>query len=143
YHGVGGPLTVSDLKHRSALTRAWLVSARDCGLGENEDFNGPQQDGSGFYQVTQRDGRRWSAADAFLRPARSRPNLEVLTDAWVTQIVVEAGRAARGGYPRRGKGGVGRAAPEGGPGAGAGGRPPLPLLFRIGPPGPPPHPRNV
>ena len=53
YHGVGGPLTVSDLKHRSALTRAWLVSARDCGLGENEDFNGQQQDGSGFYQVTQ------------------------------------------------------------------------------------------
>ena len=46
YHGAGGPLTVSDLKHRSALTRAWLVSARDCGLGETEDFNGPQQDGS-------------------------------------------------------------------------------------------------
>jgi choline dehydrogenase len=135
YHGAGGPLTVSDLKHRSALTRAWLVSARDCGLGENEDFNGPQQDGSGFYQVTQRDGRRWSAADAFLRPARSRPNLEVLTDAWVTQIVVEAGRAAGVRYLRRGTEEMARADAEVILAAGAVGSPQLLMHSGIGPAG--------
>src|SRR6266516_3601319 len=135
YHGVGGPLTASALKHRSALPRAWLVSARDCGLGENEDFNGPQQDGSGFYQVTQRDGRRWSAADAYLHPARSRPNLEVLTDAWVTQIVVEAGRAAGGRSPGRGTEEMARADAEVILAAGAVGSPQLLMLSGIGPAG--------
>ena len=62
----------------------FLEAAQACGLPANDDFNGPQQDGSGFYQVTQKDGRRWSAADAYLRPAMARPNLEVLTDALVT-----------------------------------------------------------
>ena len=112
YHGAGGPLTVSDLKYRSALTKAWVASAREAGLVENEDFNGPQQDGSGFYQVTQRDGRRWSAADAYLHPARSRPNLEVLTDARVTQVVVEAGRAAGVRYLLRGTEEIARAEGE-------------------------------
>src|SRR6266516_6582799 len=135
YHGVGGPLTASALKHRSALPRAWLVSARDCGLGENEDFNGPQQDGSGFYQVTQRDGRRWSAADAYLHPARSRPNLEVLTDAWVTRVVVEAGRAAGVRYLWRGTEEMARAEAEVILAAGAIGSPQLLMLSGIGPAG--------
>ncbi len=135
YHGVGGPLTVSDLKYKSALTRAWLVAARDCGLAENADFNGPQQDGSGFYQVTQRDGRRWSAADAYLHPARSRPNLEVLTDAWVTRVVVEAGRAAGVRYLWRGTEEMARAEAEVILAAGAIGSPQLLMLSGIGPAG--------
>jgi choline dehydrogenase len=113
----------------------WLASAHDCGLGENGDFNGPQQDGSGFYQVTQRDGRRWSAADAYLHPARSRPNLEVLTDAWVTQIVVEAGRAAGVRYLRRGTEEIARADAEVILSAGAIGSPQLLMLSGIGPAG--------
>ena len=84
YHGAGGPLSVQDLKHKSPLTRAFVAASRECGLPANEDFNGAAQDGTGFYQVTQRDGRRWSAADAYLHPAASRPNLTVHTDALAT-----------------------------------------------------------
>ena len=93
YHGAGGPLSVSDLKHRSAMTRAFVAAARESGLPANEDFNGARQDGVGFYQVTQRDGRRWSAADAYLRQAMGRPNLTVATDSRASRIVVEGGRA--------------------------------------------------
>ena len=93
YHGTGGPLSVSDLKHRSGMTRAFVAAARESGLPANADFNGARQDGVGFYQVTQRDGRRWSAADAYLRPALGRPNLTVATDSRATRIVVEGGRA--------------------------------------------------
>jgi choline dehydrogenase len=133
YHGAGGPLAVSDLRHRSALTKAFVAAARDCGLAGNEDFNGRQQDGSGFYQVTQRDGRRWSAADAYLHPARSRPNLEVLTDARVTQVLVAAGRAAGVRYLRRGAEELVRAEAEVILAAGAIGSPQLLMLSGIGP----------
>ncbi len=133
YHGAGGPLSVSDLKYRSPLTKAFTASARECGLAANEDFNGPQQDGSGFYQVTQRDGQRWSAADAYLRPAMSRPNLEVLTDARATQVVIEAGRAAGVRYLRRGEEELARAETEVILAAGAIGSPQLLLLSGIGP----------
>jgi choline dehydrogenase len=102
YHGGDGPLAVSDLAYKSDLTRAFVSSARECGLAANDDFNGPQQDGCGFYQVTQDAGRRCSAADAYLRPALSRPNLTVQTDALVTRILVDAGRASGVRYLLRG-----------------------------------------
>ena len=79
-----------------------MAASRECGLPANEDFNGAVQDGTGFYQVTQRDGRRWSAADAYLHPAAARPNLTVHTDALVTGIIVEGGRATGVRYLRRG-----------------------------------------
>jgi choline dehydrogenase-like flavoprotein len=133
YHGAGGPLSVSDLKYRSPLTKAFTASVREWGLPANDDFNGPQQDGSGFYQVTQRDGQRWSAADAYLRPAMSRPNLEVLTDARATQVVIEAGRAAGVRYLRRGQEELARAETEVILAAGAIGSPQLLLLSGVGP----------
>ena len=133
YHGAGGPLAVSDLKYKSALTRAFVASVRECGVAENDDFNGPHQDGSGFYQVTQRDGRRWSAADAYLRPAMARPNLEVRTDARVTQIIVEAGRAAGVRYLARGTEETARAEAEVILAAGAIGSPQLLMLSGVGP----------
>jgi choline dehydrogenase len=133
YHGASGPLSVQDLKYKSALTRAFVAASQDCGLAANEDFNGPVQDGSGFYQVTQRDGRRWSAADAYLRPAMSRPNLTVLTDARVTGIVVEAGRAAGVRYLLRGAEEEARAEGEVILAAGAIGSPQLLMLSGIGP----------
>jgi choline dehydrogenase len=102
YHGGTGPLAVSDLAYKSDLTKAFVAAARECGLAANDDFNGAQQDGCGFYQVTQRDGRRCSAADAYLRPAMSRPNLTVQTDALVTRILVDAGRASGVRYLLRG-----------------------------------------
>ena len=72
YHGAGGPLSVVDLRHKAALTSAFVDAAKVSGLPPNNDFNGQRQDGVGFYQVTQRKGRRWSAADAYLRPAMAR-----------------------------------------------------------------------
>src|SRR5262249_20219996 len=89
YHGGTGSLAVSDLAYQSPLSKAFVAAARECGLLANDDFNGAQQDGSGFYQVTQKDGRWCFAADAYLRPAMARFNFEVLTDARVTKIVVE------------------------------------------------------
>jgi choline dehydrogenase len=133
YHGIAGPLSVQDLKHKSPLTRAFVAASRECGMPANEDFNGAVQDGTGFYQVTQRDGRRWSAADAYLHPAAPRPNLTVHTDALVTGIIVEGGRATGVRYLRRGVEEVARADGEVILSAGAIGSPHLLLLSGIGP----------
>lgn len=133
YHGAAGPLSVTDLKHKSPLTRAFVAASRDCGVPANEDFNGTAQDGTGFYQVTQRNGRRWSAADAYLHPAAARPNLTVHTDALATGIIVEGGRATGVRYLRRGVNEVARAEGEVILSAGAIGSPHLLLLSGIGP----------
>jgi choline dehydrogenase len=133
YHGGTGPLAVSDLVFQSPLSKLFVAAARERGLAANEDFNGAQQDGSGFYQVTQKDGSRCSAADAYLRPAMTRPNLEVLTDALVTKIVVEGGRAAGIRYLLRGKEETAYAQGEVILSAGAIGSPQLLMLSGIGP----------
>ncbi|HZE30406.1 MAG TPA: GMC family oxidoreductase N-terminal domain-containing protein [Actinoallomurus sp.] len=93
FHGVGGPLRVEDLRYKHPLTRSWVESAKAFGLPANNDFNGAEQEGVGYYQVTQRRGRRCSTADAYLRPALDRPNLTVQTDALTTKVLVENGRA--------------------------------------------------
>ena len=94
YHGVGGPLDVSDLRYVHPVTRAVIeAGVQDFGWPENHDFNGASQDGIGINQVTQRNGRRWSAASAFLKPALKRPNLTVITEALAHRVVLENGRA--------------------------------------------------
>ncbi|SFF66451.1 choline dehydrogenase [Fontimonas thermophila] len=93
YHGCGGPLNVADVRDPNPLNRLFIEAGKQRGLPHNPDFNGAEQEGVGFYQVTQKDGRRWSAARAFLDRARSRPNLTILTGARVTRIVVERQRA--------------------------------------------------
>ncbi|TCT23473.1 GMC family oxidoreductase [Thermomonas haemolytica] len=93
FHGADGPLTVSDLRHVNPLTRVFIEAGRQAGLEENDDFNGPRQDGVGLYQVTQRDGARCSAAVAYLNPAKTRPNLTVRTHAAVNRITFDKGRA--------------------------------------------------
>jgi choline dehydrogenase len=133
YHGAAGPLSVQDLKYKSALTKAFVAASQECGLPANDDFNGPAQDGSGFYQVTQRDGRRWSAADAYLHPAMSRPNLTVQTDARVTGIIIEADRAVGVRYLLRGEEEEARVESEVILSAGAIGSPQLLMLSGIGP----------
>jgi choline dehydrogenase len=112
YHGGSGPLSVQDLKHRAPLTAAFVEAARAAGAEANDDFNGPRQDGVGFYQVTTRGGRRCSAADAYLHPVAGRPNLTVQSDALVTGIVIEAGRAAGVQYVWRGEVETARAGSE-------------------------------
>src|SRR5215472_3101780 len=93
FHGKGGPLTVSEGRSGHPLCSTWLEAAQQAGLRHNPDFNGPEQDGVGHYQVTQRRGMRCSAAVAYLHPVMNRPNLEVLTDALVTEIVFKGSRA--------------------------------------------------
>ena len=92
-HGSGGPLTVSDGRSKHALMDAYLVAAEQSGLKPNDDFNGPEQDGVGYYQLTQRHGMRCSTAVAYLHPAMTRPNLQVITDALATQILFDGSRA--------------------------------------------------
>jgi choline dehydrogenase len=133
YHGASGPLSVQDLRYRSDLTGAFISAARHCGQPANDDFNGPSQDGVGYYQVTQRGGRRWSAADAYLHPAMDRPNLTVQTDALVTGVIIEAGQAVGVRYLRRGVEEMAQADAEVIVAAGAVGSPQLLMLSGIGP----------
>jgi choline dehydrogenase len=133
YHSADGPLTVQDLRSKSPLAAAFVESARSSGVPANDDFNGPRQDGAGFYQVTQQRGRRWSAADAYLRPAAARTNLTVQTDALVTGIVLSGGRATGVNYLLRGAAETARAEGEVILGAGAIASPQLLMLSGIGP----------
>jgi choline dehydrogenase len=133
YHGASGPLSVQDLRYKSDLTGAFVSAAKHCGQPANDDFNGPQQDGVGYYQVTQRGGRRWSAADAYLHPAADRANLTVHTDALVTSVIIEAGRAVGVRYLRRGVEEVARAESEVILSSGAIGSPQLLMLSGVGP----------
>jgi choline dehydrogenase len=102
FHGSGGPLCVSDLRYVNPLTRAFLAGAEELGIARNADFNGASQDGAGLYQVTQRFGRRHSGADAYLKPARGRPNLTVLTGAHATRVLLDGNRAAGVEYVAKG-----------------------------------------
>lgn len=94
YHGTSGPLCVSDLRTVNPLSEAFVAAGEEAGFPRNNDFNGETQEGFGFYQVTQSNGKRHSAAAAFLHPAMSRPNLTVQTDAQVFGIYFEGQRAA-------------------------------------------------
>ncbi|GAB4422122.1 MAG: GMC family oxidoreductase N-terminal domain-containing protein [Bacteroidia bacterium] len=93
WHGAGGPQVISDLQEPFPVTRAFVEAGRELGYPVNPDFNGAGQEGFGIYQVTQRDGRRMSTAEAFLKPILHRPNLTVQTDTLVQRIVVENRRA--------------------------------------------------
>jgi choline dehydrogenase len=93
WHGVGGPLAVSDPRAVNAVSHAFFDAAAQAGLERVEDFNGAEQDGVGFYQVTQRDGMRESAASAYLRPAQERPNLTVMPHTHVRRVLLDGTRA--------------------------------------------------
>jgi choline dehydrogenase-like flavoprotein len=93
YHGVGGPLTISDSRSMQPLIETMLEAAVQAGYEHNEDLNGEQQEGVGRFQLTQRNGWRCSAADAFLHPAADRPNLEIVSNAFVQRVAFEGDRA--------------------------------------------------
>ena len=92
-HGVGGPLRVSDTLARTGLSQAFLDAAAALGLPASEDFNGAEQDGFGWYQLTTRDGRRGSCAVSYLHPVSDRANLTVETWLHVHRVVFDGGRA--------------------------------------------------
>jgi len=103
FHGTDGPLHVEDRRYNHELSLAWLESAVASGLKRNDDFNGAEQEGAGLYQVTCKKGRRWSVADAYIRPAMGRPNLTVRTDSFATKILLEGKRAVGIAYRRGGR----------------------------------------
>ncbi len=92
-HGAGGPLRVSENRSRYRTCEAFIEAALQAGIEPTDDFNGPQQDGVGWYQVTQRDGLRCSAAVAYLHPVLERPNLTLETNAHVTRLLLDGLRA--------------------------------------------------
>ena len=100
YHGAQGPLGVTDLRLRHPLCEAFIAAARNAGFPLNDDFNGASQEGVGYYQLTEWNGRRSSTAVCYLDPVRARPNLEIRTRAQVAQILVEDGRAVGVAYSR-------------------------------------------
>jgi choline dehydrogenase len=102
WHGAEGPLWASDIDTPHPLVEAMIAGAHELGIPRNDDFNGPVQEGAGYYQLTTRRGRRCSTAVAYLRPARDRGNLRVETSAHATRVVVEQGRATGVSYRQEG-----------------------------------------
>ncbi|MGA7974452.1 MAG: choline dehydrogenase [Pseudolabrys sp.] len=92
-HGVGGPLAVSDVSEPHPLCEAFIDAAGQAGYPRNDDFNGETQEGVGYFQLTTKNGRRWSTAVGYLRPARRRPNLKIATDALATRLLFSGRRA--------------------------------------------------
>jgi choline dehydrogenase len=133
YHGTGGPLAVTDPRYESQACAAFIAAAQEQGAKANDDFNGPRQDGVGWYQLTQRNGQRCSAATAYLHPALSRPNLTVLTDALVTNVIIEGGHATGVRYLHHGEPQTARANAEVILSGGAVNSPQLLMLSGIGP----------
>ena len=133
HHATGGPLRVEDERSPRPLTASFLESCAAAGIPRIADYNGPEQDGAALAQVTQRNGRRWSAADAYLRPARSRGNLTVVSGAHVVGLDLRDGRAAGVRYRRRGRERSAVASRDVILAAGALGSPQLLMLSGIGP----------
>ncbi len=93
FHGVGGPLAVSASRSSHALASAFVEASVQAGHPRNDDFNGAQQEGVGFYQLTQRNGMRCSASVGYLHPALGRPNLTVLASSTAHRVVFDGTRA--------------------------------------------------
>jgi choline dehydrogenase len=133
YHGRDGPRNVADLRDPNVLSQAFVDSAVAAGYPHNDDFNGARQEGVGLYQVTQRDGQRHSAADAYLTPVLDRRDLTVRTGAEVTRVRFEDGRAVGVAYRRDGDRYLADADREVVLSAGAVDSPKLLLLSGVGP----------
>lgn len=98
FHGASGPLEVAEQRSPRPISRAFIDAAAEVQIRRNDDFNGADQEGAGLFQVTQfwgdgRQGERCSVAAAYLHPVMNRPNLDVITGAHVTRVLMEGGRA--------------------------------------------------
>ena len=133
FHGAGGPLAVSDQREPHALCDAFIAAAEQAGFPRNDDFNGARQEGAGYFQTTSRRGRRCSAAVGYLRPARKRDNLRVLTEAPTLSVLIEAGVAAGVAFSHQGETWRADAVGEVILAAGAIATPPLLQLSGVGP----------
>ncbi|WP_448216068.1 GMC family oxidoreductase [Endozoicomonas sp. 2B-B] len=92
-HGIGGPLNVADPRSQHCLSEAFIKGAIEVGEKNNPDFNGADQEGVGWYQVTQKEGQRCSSAAAYLHPVMDRPNLTVMTKSHTARVILEGKKA--------------------------------------------------
>ncbi len=134
YHGVGGPLKVSDLRLRRPIAEYFIAGAKDIGIPANDDYNGETQEGVGYFQQTAHRGFRWSTARGYLRPVRKRPNLTVLTHAQTTRVLFEGKHAVGVEFIQGGQKCTARAHAEVILAAGAIGSPQLLQCSGVGPP---------
>ncbi|HSV39302.1 MAG TPA: GMC family oxidoreductase N-terminal domain-containing protein, partial [Nocardioidaceae bacterium] len=103
YHGDSGPLHIEDLRSPTPLTETLIEGMMSTGLPRNPDFNGADQFGAGYNQVTQKRGMRWTTSDAFVLPAMKRPNFTVLTQVHVLRLRIDNGRVVGVEVERDGK----------------------------------------
>ena len=134
YHGSAGPLNVTDQSSPRPVSRAFVDAAAQAGYDRTDDFNGAAQEGVGMYHVTQKNGERHSAADAYLKPALDRPNLTAETGAQATEVTIEGGRATGVRYSQDGRSRSVEAAEEVLLSAGAVNSPQLLMLSGVGDP---------
>jgi choline dehydrogenase len=102
FHGDQGPLSVSNMRIQRPITDAWVAAAQAAGYPFNPDYNAGSQEGVGFFQLTARNGRRCSAAVAYLNPIKKRPNLQIVTRAQVDRVEFDGRRAVAVSYTDRG-----------------------------------------
>jgi choline dehydrogenase len=93
FHGSGGGLSVQNMRAKRDICEALIAAAEEVGVPRNDDFNGAEQEGAGYFQQTARNGRRCSTAVGFLNPVKSRPNLDIVTHALVEKVQINKGRA--------------------------------------------------
>jgi choline dehydrogenase len=132
-HGVGGPLAVSDVSETHPLCDAFIDACVQAGLSRTDDFNGASQEGAGYFQLTTRNGRRWSTARGYLKPARKRENLAVISNALTSRVLFEGRRAVGVEYLKDGGKHVARANAEVILASGAFNSPQLLQLSGVGP----------
>jgi choline dehydrogenase len=132
-HGAGGPLSVSDVSEGHPLCEAFIEACEQAGLPRTDDFNGASQEGAGYFQLTTRNGRRWSTARGYLKPARKRHNLAVISNALTTRILFEGRRAVGVEYRKDGATHMARANAEVIVSGGAFNSPQLLQLSGVGP----------
>ena len=101
FHGGDGPLRVSNIAHKHVLIDAFIDGAASLGVPRNDDFNGATQEGAGYFQLTTQKGWRSSAATAYLKPARRRPNLRIETGAYATRLLARGATRHRCQLPAR------------------------------------------
>ncbi|WP_417582652.1 GMC family oxidoreductase [Nitrincola sp.] len=133
YHGVGGPLGVSNPISPNRMSKVFVQACQQAGLPYNPDFNGKKQDGCGLYQTTTRGAKRCSAAVGYLNDARQRRNLDIWDGCVSTRILIENGRAVGVEFQRKGKVEQVRASQEVIVASGAIGSPKLLMLSGVGP----------
>jgi choline dehydrogenase len=133
FHGAGGPLAVSNAAYHSELSERFIAGALEIGLPRNDDVNGLEQEGVGYFQQTVRRGRRWSTAVGYLNPVRGRPNLDIVTKAQTTGLRLQDGRVTGVDAMVDGAAQIFRARGEVILSAGAIGSPQILLLSGIGP----------